>query len=77
MLKYIHTLSKGHIPVVDTLSNEKVNCKQHDKAGRRVSGPAGDLAFQDVSISPLARSVQLSVPLSVAKDTRPIRGYRI
>lgn len=58
-------------------SNEKVNCKQHDKAGRRVSGPVSDLAFRDVSISLLAHCVQLSPPLSVVKDTRPIRAYRI
>lgn len=58
-------------------SNEKVNCKQHDKAGRRVSGPVGDLAFRDVSISQLERSNQLSAALSVVKDTRPIRAYRI
>lgn len=57
------------------LSNEKVNCKQHDKAGRRVSGPVCDLAFRDVSISLLARSVRLSAPLSVVKDTRPIRAH--
>lgn len=41
-------------------SNEKVNCKQRDKAGSRVSSSASDLAFQDVSIRLLARSVQLS-----------------
>lgn len=58
-------------------SNAKVNCKQHDKAGTRVSGAVGDLAFRDVSISLLARSVQLSAPLFVMKDTRPIRAYRI
>lgn len=58
-------------------SNEKVNCKQHDKAGRRVSGPVSDLAFRDVSISLLAHCVQLSPLLSVVKDTRPIRAYRI
>lgn len=55
--------------------NEKVNCEQHDKAGRRVSGPVSDLAFGDVSISFLAHSTPLSAPLSVAKDTRPIRAY--
>lgn len=58
-------------------SNEKVNCKQHDKVGTRLSGAVGDLAFRDVSISFLARSVRLSAPLSIAKDTRPIRAYRI
>lgn len=58
-------------------SNEKVNCKQRDKAGRRVSGPASDLAFRDVSISLLAHRVRLSATLSVVKDTRPIRAYRI
>lgn len=58
-------------------SNEKVNCKQHDKAGRRVSSPVCDLAFQDVSISLLACSTQLLVALSVVKDARPIRAYRI
>lgn len=58
-------------------SNEKVNCKQHDTAGRRVSGPVCDLAFGDVCVSLLARAIQLSAPLSVVKDTGPIRAYRI
>ena len=58
-------------------SNEKVNSKQHDKAVGRVSGPACDLAFQDVSVSPLARSIPRPAPRSAMKDTRPIRAWRI
>lgn len=56
------------------LSNEKVNSKQHDKVGTRLRGTAGDLAFGDVSISLPARSVRLSAPLTVVKDTGPIRA---
>lgn len=58
-------------------SNEKVNSKQRDKAGRRVSGPVCDLAFQDVSVSLPARSIPLPAPRSVMKDTGPIRAWRI
>lgn len=58
-------------------SNEKVNSKQHDKAGTRLSGATGDLAFRDVSISFLAHLVQFSAPLSIVKDTRPIKAYRM
>lgn len=56
------------------MSNEKVNSKQHDKGGTRLCSTAGDLAFGDVSISLLARSVRLSTPLPVVKDTGPIRA---
>lgn len=55
----------------------KVNRKQRDKAGTRVSRASGDLAFGDVSISLLAHSVQLLALLLHMRDTRPIRAYRI
>lgn len=58
-------------------TQEKVNCKQRDKAGTRVSRAASDLAFGDVSISLLAHSVQLSALLLHMRDTRPIRACRI
>lgn len=58
-------------------THEKVNRKQRDKEGTRVSRAARDLAFGDVSISLLAHSVQLSALLLHMKDTRPIRAYRI
>lgn len=58
-------------------TDEKVNRKQRDKAGTRVSRAASDLAFGDVSISLLAHSVQLSALLLHTKDTRPIRASRI
>lgn len=58
-------------------THEKVNHKQRDKEGTRVSRAARDLAFGDVSISFLAHSVQLSALLHHMKDTRPIRAYRI
>lgn len=58
-------------------THEKVNHKQHDKAGTRVRRAAGDLAFGDVSISLRAHSVQLSALLLHMRDTRPIRAYRI
>lgn len=57
--------------------HEKVNRKQRDKAGTRVSHAAGDLAFGDVSISLLAHSVQLSALLLHMRDSRPIRARRI
>lgn len=72
-----HTYDQKNSCCRQMLCKEKVNHKQRDKAGRRVSGPVSDLAFRDVSISLLACSVQLSAPLSVVKDTGPIRAQSL
>lgn len=58
-------------------NHEKVNCKQRDEAGTRVSRAVGDLAFGDVSISLLGHSVRLSALPLHTRDTRPIRAYKI
>lgn len=58
-------------------THKKVNRKQRDEAGTRVSRAAGDLAFGDVSISLLGHSVRLSALLLHMRDTRPIRAYKI